>query len=85
MSKSIFTALLVLLANACFAQSAAILFKDQHERYFSFQIRSRSELLALTKVVSLDKIEGNTVFAYASQEDFEKFLALPCPFFETKK
>lgn len=84
MSKSAFTVLLVLLANACFAQSVAILFKDQPERYFSFQIRSRSELSALTKVVSLDKIEGNTVFAYASQEDFEKFLALPSPAAQTE-
>ena len=49
-------------------------FRTAKERYFSFPLESREQLDQLTKIVSIDKVTGNTVFAYASRDEFDKFL-----------
>jgi len=49
-------------------------FHSAKERYFSFPLESREQLDQLTKIVSIDKVTGNTVFAYASRDEFDKFL-----------
>ena len=48
-------------------------FKDNPEVYFSFTISDRSELNTLTRIISIDNITGNTVYAYANQREFRKF------------
>ena len=45
------------------------------EVYFSFQLADLSQLKVLTKKVSLSQIDGNTIFAYANQKEFNEFVA----------
>lgn len=46
------------------------------ETYFSFEIETRAELDALTRIVSIDNVDGNTVFAYANDEQWDAFRQL---------
>jgi hypothetical protein len=48
----------------------------RNEVYFSFQHTDHAQLSALTRKFSIDKVQGNTVFAYASKKEFADFLAL---------
>ena len=48
----------------------------RNEVYFSFQHTDHAQLSALTQKFSIDKVQGNTVFAYASKKEFADFLAL---------
>jgi hypothetical protein len=64
-------AFLILVCMSCLALAL-----DHGETYFSFQFRFRSELDSLTKVISIDNVKGTTVFAYATDKQFEKFKSL---------
>ncbi len=46
------------------------------ERYFSFQIRDKSELQTLTRMISIDNVKDNTVYAYANQKEWDIFTKL---------
>jgi PKD repeat protein len=48
--------------------------KDRGEVYFSFNISSHNELETLTRVLSIDNVKGNTVYAYANIHEFFDFL-----------
>jgi len=52
------------------------LFNNNKEIYFSFQIFDRSEIQVLTKIISIDNVKGNEVFAYANRNEFSHFLDL---------
>ncbi len=56
-----------ILFNAC-------LFGQNNEYYFRFNINNRSEVQTLSSVISIDNIKGNTVYAYANDDEFLKFL-----------
>jgi hypothetical protein len=43
------------------------------ERYFSFQIRDKAELQTLTRMISIDNVKDNTVYAYANQKEWDSF------------
>jgi len=43
------------------------------EVYFSFQLTDLSKLQSLTKIISISKVSGNTVYAYANQKEFYHF------------
>lgn len=82
--KKNFTLLALLLGlnvTASFAQSkdqllvAESLFKDTKEIYFEFEILNRAEISSLTKIISIDHVEGNSVKAFANKTGFTKFLA----------
>lgn len=49
-------------------------FKNTKERYFSFSYQTKEQLNQLSKIISIDKVEGLKVYAYASRNDFDKFL-----------
>jgi len=60
---------------------------NQHERalqelnrrdevYFSFHKTDHAQLSAFTQKFSIDKVIGNTVFAYANRKEFSDFLSL---------
>lgn len=48
--------------------------KERGEVYFSFGINGLSELETLTRIISIDNVKGNTVFAYANLGEFMDFL-----------
>ena len=43
------------------------------EVYFSFQLSDLSQISSITKEISISKIKGNTVYAYANQKEFSAF------------
>ena len=46
------------------------------EYYFRFQIQEPRELDELTKVISIDNVVGDTVYAYANEREWKEFLSL---------
>ena len=49
---------------------------DGAEYYFKFSIRSRKELVKLTRVISIDNVKDTVVFAYANDRQLEEFTRL---------
>jgi len=45
----------------------------QEEHYFKFQIDKRSEIEHITRMISIDNVEDKTVYAYANEEQLERF------------
>ncbi len=90
--KRIFTLLLLLNLTGVFAQhfhhlpEADNLFKNTGEIYFALP-GAAAEANQLTKIIGIDRIKGDTVFAYASQKEYQKlqsqgngeFILLPHP------
>jgi len=58
------------------------LFAKSNEIYFKFQVNSKEEINRITKLISIDKIDGNTVFAYANQKELNEFIQLGYSFTE---
>ena len=56
------------------------LFKKKGEVYFKFNINTRDEIGILTKIISIDNVKDNVVYAYADKEGFIKFLLLNYPY-----
>lgn len=52
------------------------LFYNRGELFFTFQIADRSEIATLTRIISIDNLQGTLVTAYANREGFRKFLRL---------
>jgi hypothetical protein len=52
------------------------LFRKNSEIYFSFQIFGRDEITSLTKIISIDNVKENEVYAYANRNEFNHFLDL---------
>lgn len=50
------------------------LFKDRSEIYFKINVKSRSDVDLLTKIISIDDYKGNEVHAYANRKEFTRFL-----------
>ena len=48
-------------------------FSVRPEVYFRFEIEDRSEISTFTKIVSIDNVVDDTVYAYANQREFDKF------------
>ena len=73
--KKIFSVFLVLLLSSItFSQILdEQYFKDNHEVYFKFSISDRTELNTLTRIISIDNLEDNIVYAYANETEFREF------------
>lgn len=52
------------------------LIKSHPEYYFNFNIESVKELQQIDKIISIDKIDGNNVTAYANEKQYQNFLSL---------
>lgn len=64
-----------------FSQNAEIdkarnVIQDRGEVYFKFEVNSSAELSLLTKIISLDNVKGNLVYAYANKKEFDSFVNL---------
>lgn len=49
-------------------------FKKNGEIYFLFEIESKKEIPQITKIVSIDNVKGNIVYAYANEKEYSAFL-----------
>ncbi|MBO5854224.1 MAG: hypothetical protein J6Q61_05760, partial [Bacteroidales bacterium] len=50
--------------------------KERNEYYFSFETEDFKSLKEMAKIVSIDKVSGKTVTAYANNKQYEDFLSL---------
>lgn len=50
------------------------LFSQKH--YFKFNVNNKSKLRTITKIISIDNVKGNTVWAFANDKEFKKFKEL---------
>ncbi|HEX7356875.1 MAG TPA: hypothetical protein VF270_04105, partial [Ignavibacteriaceae bacterium] len=68
---------ILLLFALTFTVQAQILddkyFKENHEVYFSFNISDKQELTQLSRIISIDHLNGSTVYAYANENEFREF------------
>ncbi len=49
------------------------------ERYFKFEIDSEEQIGKLTKIISIDRVDSNTVYAYANDKEYDEFLKMGIP------
>lgn len=58
------------------AQESDLIFQGSNEVYFTFSVKSTTELTELSKIISIDRLTpGMQVFAYANKPGWEKFIA----------
>jgi len=51
-------------------------FRDNIEVYFQFEVGINTDLGEITNIISIDNLEDNTVYAYASEKEYNNFLLL---------
>jgi Zinc carboxypeptidase/Secretion system C-terminal sorting domain/Carboxypeptidase regulatory-like domain len=51
-------------------------FRDNGEVYFRFIIKNKSDVNELTKLISIDNVVGDTVYAYANEKEYIEFIKL---------
>jgi hypothetical protein len=54
-------------------RQADSLFRVNKEIYFRFQLTDREFLNEISEMISVDKVSGDTVYAYANKAEYEKF------------
>lgn len=69
MRKALFAIVMVLL-------SLPLLAGEWTQYYFRFELTDKSQLSELTKVISIDRVKGNWVYAYANDGEWEHFSTL---------
>ena len=52
------------------------LMRNRNEFYFSFTLNGSDDLATIARTVSVDRVDGNTVIAYANNDEFNKFQTL---------
>ncbi len=61
-------------------QKAYEYLETKGEVYFSFQVFDKARINDISKIISVDNVKGETVFAYANQIEFGEFLKLGIPY-----
>jgi hypothetical protein len=56
-------------------------FQKNGEVYFSFEIKDRIQINDISKIISIDNLKKDFVFAYANEKEFKNFLKLEIPYF----
>lgn len=75
MKKTVLSLLLFFLSATIFAQTPDhAYFEKRHEVFFKFSYADKAKINELGKIISIDDVKGNFVFAYANEEEFNKFL-----------
>lgn len=59
-----------------FSADETEIFAERPEIYFRFPIQSRAEIGTITRIVAIDNVIGDTVYAYANRSEFDRFKAL---------
>ncbi len=71
-----FLAILFFTFNIYSQQIDKEYFNKNGEVYFKFGVENRTMLDQLTRIISIDNYQNDTVYAYASEEEFNMFLKL---------
>lgn len=78
MKRFLTLSLLLIVSISVLAQANDLqkIMQNRNEFYFSFEIDELQELGKIANSISIDKLDGNTVVAYANHKQYEKFLSL---------
>lgn len=75
--KKLFIVLAALICGNLFAQKSQQelnqLMQDRNEYYFTFTLNGNDNLQAIAHTISVDRVDGNLVTAYANNEEFANF------------
>ena len=76
--KKLLVLTLLSLSLTIYAQNDELrsMMKERDEYYFSFEMNDKQQLEDVEKYISIDKVEGHKVVAYANNKGYERFLAL---------
>ncbi|MCF8368088.1 MAG: hypothetical protein K9G76_03540 [Bacteroidales bacterium] len=75
--KKIFILFFVLFSfTLLYSQDIEEIFKDKGEIYFQTEIEDHTIIEKLTRIISIDGIQDNKVFAYANKKEFKQFLEI---------
>jgi len=66
--------------NSSDKQKAYEYLDSKGEVYFSFEVFDKARINEISKIISVDNVKNETVFAYANSCEFEEFLKLCIPF-----
>lgn len=69
MKKLIILSVLLLLALGIYA-------KQWNQYYFQFELMNKAELQDISKIISIDNVKGNWVYAYANDDEWKAFQEL---------
>lgn len=70
----VFTTITISAQNI--SDSVNRIFDKKTEINFKFQIKSKTEISKLTRIISIDNVKGNDVIAFANKKEFSEFLEL---------
>jgi hypothetical protein len=73
MKHSVILLVFIALSHVSTSQDLQELFGKRNEIYFSFQVKSAEDIHALTRIISIDNVKGDTVWAYANMKEFLRF------------
>ena len=78
MKRNLIFALFLLLTTAVFAQKNDLnrLMQERNEYYFTFELNGNDNLQQIAHTISVDRVDGNVVTAYANNEEFASFQKL---------
>lgn len=71
---------ILLLTGTIVAQDIDKIFEERIEIYFSFERPENADIETLSRMVSIDRLSGSEVFAYANKKEFARFLELGAGF-----
>ena len=63
----------ILVIIAIVAVSAIEAVAQPHEYRFTFEVGSRTQLDSLSQMISVDRVDGSRVWAYANPQEMELF------------
>ena len=69
--------LAIIVCSSVFAQKSQQelkqLMQERNEYYFTFNLNGDDDLNAIAHAISVDRVDGNVVTAYANNKEFAKF------------
>ena len=78
MKKNLLAILFLLVSLGLFAQETNLgkLMQDRNEYYFTFELNGNDNLSQIANMISVDRVDGNVVTAYANNKEFAEFQKL---------
>lgn len=78
MKTKFFAILFLFVSLGLFAQETNLskLMQDRNEYYFTFELNGNDNLQKIAQTISVDRVDGNVVTAYANNKEFAEFQAM---------
>ena len=75
MKKNLLVILFLFVSLGLFAQETNLskLMQDRNEYYFTFELNGNDNLQKIAQTISVDRVDGNVVTAYANNKEFAEF------------